>query len=73
MLWGWAGQPLTSSERDGVEGVLAGLDGELRARLEELLAVREVDAVARRCERLLRAGGFPVPAGGWPSIPWPPF
>ena len=58
---------------NGVEDVLLGLHGELRDRLEELLAVHEVDAVARRCERLLRAGSFPVPAGGWPSIPWPPF
>ena len=73
VLWGWAGQPLSAEERAGVEGVLTGLDGELRDRLEELLTVREVDAVARRCERLLRSGSFPVPAGGWPSIPWPPF
>ena len=48
-------------------------DGDLRESLEDLLTVREVDAVARRCERLLRTGSFPVPSGGWPSIPWPPF
>ena len=60
-------------ERTGVESVLTGLDGDLRERLEDLLTIREVDAVARRCERLLRVGGFPIPAGGWPSIPWPPF
>ena len=35
--------------------------------------MREVDAIERRCERLLSKGRFPVPAGGWPSIPWPPF
>ena len=73
VLWGWAGQRLTVTESAGVEGVLDGLGGELRDRLEDLLTVREVDAVERRCERLLSRGRFPMPAGGWPSIPWPPF
>ncbi len=73
VLWGWAGQRLSSAERAGVEGVVAGLDGGLRDRLEDLLTVREVDAIGRRCQRLLSKGRFPIPAGGWPSIPWPPF
>ncbi|GAB3664936.1 SCO1664 family protein [Nocardioides korecus] len=76
VLWGWAGYALSEEERAGVESVLDGLtgpDAQLRDRLEDLLAVAEVDAVARRCQRLLRAGGFPVPEGGWPAIPWPPF
>ena len=73
VLWGWAGDQLLPHERDGVQQVLTGLDAGLRDRLEDLLTVREVDAVARRCERLLRIGRFPVPRGGWPSIPWPPF
>jgi uncharacterized repeat protein (TIGR03843 family) len=73
VLWGWAGQPLTTQELDGVESVLNGLDADLRERLEDLLTVREVDAVARRCERLLAVRSFPVPRGGWPAIPWPPF
>jgi uncharacterized repeat protein (TIGR03843 family) len=73
VLWGWAGERLSPAERDGVEHVIAGLGGPLRDRLEDLLTVREVDAIERRCERLLRVGRFPVPAGGWPSIPWPPF
>ncbi len=73
VLWGWAGERLSPEERDGVEGIVDGLDGDLRERLEDLLTVREVDAIERRCERLLSKGRFPVPAGGWPSIPWPPF
>jgi len=73
ILWGWAGDPLAADELEGVESVLAGLDSDLRVALEDLLTVREVDAVARRCERLLRVRAFPVPRGGWPSIPWPPF
>jgi uncharacterized repeat protein (TIGR03843 family) len=73
ILWGWAGEPLAADELEGVESVLAGLGSDLRVALEDLLTVREVDAVARRCERLLRVRAFPVPRGDWPSIPWPPF
>ena len=73
VLWGWAGEGLAPEERRGVESVLAGLDGALRDSLEDLLTVREVDAIVRRCERLLTTGRFPSPRGGWPSIPWPPF
>jgi uncharacterized repeat protein (TIGR03843 family) len=77
VLWGWAGQPLTAEELAGVKSVLLGVDprsgSDLRDSLEDLLTVREVDAIGRRCERLLRAGAFPVPGQGWPSIPWPPF
>lgn len=73
VLWGWAGGELSGEELAGIESVLVGLDGELRATLEDLLTVREVDAVARRCERLLRSRSFPLARGGWPSIPWPPF
>ncbi len=73
VLWGWAGLALAPEEGDGVERVLRGLEGELGEVLRKLLTGREVDAVAGRCERLLRAGSFPLPAGGWPSIPWPPF
>ena len=77
VLWGWAGQRLGPGEVDGVERVLDGLrdgpgDG-LRDRLEDLLTVAEVEAVRRRCERLLRTCSFPGSPGGWPSIPWPPF
>ncbi len=76
VLWGWAGMPLSAIEVAGVQSVLDGLEGsraELREVLEELLTVREVDAVSRRCERLLQQGCFPMPRSGWPSIPWPPF
>jgi uncharacterized repeat protein (TIGR03843 family) len=75
VLWGWAGSPLTADEREGVQRVVSGLadDARLRATLEDLLTIAEVDAVARRCERLLRVGTLPLPAAGWPSIPWPPF
>ena len=53
----------------GSQSIVDGLDGDLRDRLEDLLTVREVDAIERRCERLLRQGRFPIPAGGWPVHP----
>lgn len=73
VLWGWAGQHLDADELDGIESVLTALDADLRESLEDLLTVPEVEAIARRCERLLGGRSFPVPRGGWPSIPWPPF
>jgi uncharacterized repeat protein (TIGR03843 family) len=77
VLWGWAGQRLSEVELAGVESVLDGLasgpGNSLRDSLQDLLTGREVDAVQRRCERLLRVGSFPMPRGGWPAIPWPPF
>ena len=75
VLWGWAGELLSGVELDGVTRVHDDLEsgGRLREELEDLLAVSEVDAVLRRCQGLLRSGRLPLVAGGWPSIPWPPF
>jgi len=73
VLWGWAGQPLTEAELDGVRRVQASLDGELGADLASHLTPREVEALSWRCADLLAAGIFPEPGTGWPVIPWPPF
>jgi uncharacterized repeat protein (TIGR03843 family) len=74
VLWGWAREPLEPEERAGVEAVAGQLaGGPLRDQLRELLTRAEVTALARRCDRLLRAGRMPVPSGGWPPIPWPAF
>ena len=60
VLWGWAGEPLsTATERPGSRRCSTGCDGDLRESLEDLLTVREVDAIARRCERLLRKRTLP--------------
>jgi uncharacterized repeat protein (TIGR03843 family) len=71
VLWGWSGEPLSDEELAGVARVAD--DRDLAAALAEHLTVREIDAVHRRCARLLRTRAFPVAGGGWPSIPWPPF
>jgi uncharacterized repeat protein (TIGR03843 family) len=71
VLWGWSGRPLSGAELDGIARLAD--DAVLADALRDHLTVREVDAVRRRCARLLRTGAFPVAGGGWPSIPWPPF
>lgn len=73
VLWGWAGEQLLEEEVAGVERVLVALDADLGPRLEELLTSKERHALRSRCRRLLRQGALPLPAGGWPVIPWPAF
>ncbi len=76
VLWGWAEQPLSEEERDGVQSLLDRVTttgSGLRERLDELLAGHEVDAFVGRCELLLASGRMPLPSGGWPAIPWPAF
>ena len=73
VLWGWAGDRLTDAEVDVLEGLRAGLDGDLGGRLAELVSRHELRATQRRVDRLLAEGRLPVPVDGWPAIPWPPF
>ena len=75
VLWGWAGD---AALRRGARRLSSArcdrLDGDLRERLEDLLTVREVEATARRVRAAAaEAAASRCPAGGWPSIPWPPF
>lgn len=71
VLWGWAGQRLHPEERDAVASLAS--NSALHESLREHLTGPEVRALVHRCERLLGEGRLPEPAGGWPSIPWPPF
>ncbi len=73
VLWGYAGQPLPTSEVTHLAALAADLaEGEqVRLALEDLLTLREVAALAERVDRLLAESAFPLPSGGWPSIPWP--
>ena len=74
MLWGWAGDPLSDEETGALAALESDLaDGALRRTLEPLLTEREIDRTAWRCRRLIAEGMLPIPSGGWPSIPWPPF
>jgi hypothetical protein len=73
VLWGWKGEPLQTDEVARVRRVREALDGQLGARLAQLLAPEEVDATCRRAERLLRDGVMPLPDPYRHVIPWPPF
>jgi uncharacterized repeat protein (TIGR03843 family) len=72
VLWGWAGQPLSDGERDALTRLAAAIDEGL-TDLEALITPDEVTCTRRRLARLLRAGTFPEPGPGWPSLPWPAF
>jgi uncharacterized repeat protein (TIGR03843 family) len=73
VLWGWVGRPVPADERTVLEGLRRALDGDLGARLHELLAADEVAATVERLDRLLTAGVFPRPRPGRPAVPWPPI
>ena len=73
VLWGWIGEALSAEEREGIDRVLAGLDGELGTQLAGLLTAEEIEAFAARCTRLRAAGEFPAPSGNMPAVPWPLF
>ena len=73
VLWGWLGEPLTDEEVAAVHAVRADLDRALGETLAAHLDPLEIQALRRRCDRLLRHGVLPSPRGEWPAIPWPPF
>jgi uncharacterized repeat protein (TIGR03843 family) len=72
VIWDFAGEPVPPELRRDVERVAEDLrSGDLRRTMVELLSAGEVDAAARRAERLVRAGCFPSPGSGR-AYPWPP-
>jgi hypothetical protein len=71
LLWGWRGEKISKPEREALEGIRFNAD--LEERLLDLLTRRELAAMHKRLDRLLRTGVFPSPSGDWPAIPWPPF
>ena len=73
VLWGWIGQALSTEELEGIDRVLAQLDGELGIRLAELLTAKEVASLAARCTLLRSEGRFPAPGGQMSAVPWPLF
>jgi uncharacterized repeat protein (TIGR03843 family) len=72
VLWGWAGEPLTSAERGLVIDLRTALTGPLGTALAELLTTAEITALDARATELLSEGVLPDPGDRWPAIPWPP-
>nr|WP_309238672.1 SCO1664 family protein [Actinoplanes aureus] len=73
VLWGWTGKPLPDEAAEVLTRLAEQLTGPLGAALEEHLTTSEVQHVALRVKRLLRACRFPRPPQDWPAIPWPPI
>jgi uncharacterized repeat protein (TIGR03843 family) len=73
VLWGWVGEALTDAELSAVRRLGDEVRGALGDRLSELLTDLEIEALARRCERLAARRSMPCPRGDHPAIPWPPF
>ncbi|HYT77717.1 MAG TPA: SCO1664 family protein [Actinomycetota bacterium] len=72
VIWEFAGQTIPRRQRDDLRRVGGELrSGALRQSLLGLLSEREVDATARRAERLATTGKFPRP-GHRRAYPWPP-
>ena len=74
VLWGWAGAPLPDGEIQRLGRLLDALDQDaVVTALEVLLPEDDVAALAQRTRALLRSRRHPLPAPGWPSVPWPPL
>ncbi|HUP83925.1 MAG TPA: SCO1664 family protein [Candidatus Limnocylindria bacterium] len=73
ILWAWRGEEFDESEKDVLQRVAAGLEGDLGRALGELLTRDEVRATQDRVAALLRSGRFPEPDPSRPALPWPPF
>lgn len=73
VLWGWIGEDLDAEELAGLDRVRSALDGSLGADLLDFISAEELDALAKRCDRLTRSARLPGPRGEFPSTPWPLF
>jgi uncharacterized repeat protein (TIGR03843 family) len=73
VLWGWIEQPLDAEEVAALGRLSEALEGDLGARVRDLLSDTEARETQRRLASLVEAGRFPAPDGRWPSVPWPPF
>ncbi|GAB6987428.1 SCO1664 family protein [Nocardioides pyridinolyticus] len=73
VLWGWLGEPLADDEAAVVRTLAAEVRATLGDALADHLSDLEIEALARRCDRLAHRAVMPEPRGEWPAIPWPPF
>ncbi len=73
VIWEFAGSEIREDLRERLREVAQELrEGDLRRSMLPLLSGSEVDAAARRAERLARVGRYPRPTGPRP-YPWPPI
>ena len=72
VLWGWAGDRLTSPELADLTALMSGW-GAAADALAGLLTRSEIAAAHQRLAALCDTARFPEPAPGWPRLPWPPL
>ncbi len=70
VLWGFAGQSLSDSQLTDLMRLLTSLRSDPGA-LSGLVTAPQMAALIGRCQRLVDAGEYPMPAPGWPAVPWP--
>jgi uncharacterized repeat protein (TIGR03843 family) len=73
VLWGWSDEPVPDDALEVLRRLRAGMDAALGAGLAEHLTARELRALCRRVDGILRTGTYPVPPEDWPALPWPPI
>ena len=74
VIWEFLGEPIPAGLLKDLRKLAISLepDGDLRARLSELLSGREIAALEERVRGLIAGGAFPEPGPGRP-YPWPPI
>ena len=74
VLWGWAGEPITSHDLARLRRLAAALEEpSTEHELRHLVTPDEVEALRERVAELLGTGRHPEASDEWPSIPWPPL
>ncbi|GAA1037506.1 SCO1664 family protein [Virgisporangium ochraceum] len=73
VLWGWSESPVPDDALDVLRKLRSALDADLGETLAEHLTIRELRALCRRVDTLLRTKVFPTPPEDWPALPWPPI
>ncbi|WP_299025796.1 SCO1664 family protein [uncultured Thermanaerothrix sp.] len=76
VVWDFAGEPIPPEYLKAIEGLSTSLktaSHPLVSALGTLLSPAEIHALARRAQRLLESGHFPLPPAGRRYYPWPPI
>ncbi|HSB67313.1 MAG TPA: SCO1664 family protein [Anaerolineales bacterium] len=73
VIWDFAGEPIPEPLCSDIQALLFKLkpDQELYLKLQTLLSLKEIRALAFRAEHLLTLGEFPEPDPEQRSFPWP--
>jgi uncharacterized repeat protein (TIGR03843 family) len=75
VIWDFAGDPISQSINRDLDRFLKELEEKntFYALLKEMIAVKEIAALAERVRYLLNSGCFPEPGNDRRVFPWPPI